>query len=518
LGSVLTEKAGTGGDIIEVIVDNYGDGATALSWPISLDEITYTISGKYLKDEKDLTFKPFPTMLTKSRELKENNQNTLFLRGVILGNLFSSPLLVDNRLFKFVPRYVLGDNKWQQMMTSNLQGGANRCYQCTGDFSPSEIRKLFDYSHCKELEKKGFLENFLFFRDNKETDPKKLLKLAKARGLDSSPIFMEGMFSSYQANGKTLTEFITDMAKLCTSLDTMHCIGWIDRLFKYLFQTLRLDRVIFENILFRIVKRRQLSDCNFKKKRLLILHFEELLKALQYNKDSQQSIKEDLKEVLETYRVIVWISYTKDIAQKKDGIRLLLHYSCFQFSILTKKLPKDLKVMNLFLHHYFSHYPGQFEIAPFRTTNTEGGEKDIHTVKKIFKDTPRKPEETFQLFFEKINKQEERMLVTCKSDEERLKKLTKQEKDEKEDEFTQFRSIMASFSNPKIKIPSQNGRGSEEEISTWKFIQDMREKYPHLLREEGGFVVFDVVKDILQYLEETQPKQKKTKEKSNEIN
>jgi Fe-S oxidoreductase len=43
----------------------------------------------------------------------------------------------------------------------------------------------------------------------------------------------------------------------------------------------------------------------------------------------------------------------------------------------------------------------------------------------------------------------------------------------------------------------------------------MRKQYPHLKREERGFVVFDVVKDILQYLKETQPKAKKTKEKSN---
>jgi len=287
----------------------------------------------------------------------------------------------------------------------------------------------------------------------------------------------------------------------------------LDRLFNKLIKTGRVERVILSNVIFKKVKKYQLSECNFEKKRILLMNYKDLLKSLQYNKDSQQSITNILEEVLETYSIIVWICYTRKSAQKKKGIQLLLHFSCFNLSLLCKKLPKELKLMNLFLHEYFSHFPIQFESVSFELTNTEEGERNLHHVKSIFRDSSKNVEQTLKLFFEKISKMEERELLGYKTDEERVKVITTNKTDPKEDVFSPYRLKMASFQNPKLKLPSFPGQGSDEERSTHLFVKNMKEKYPNLLSEQDGHVTFFVKEDINKYLDETAPKQKKNKKK-----
>ena len=513
LKEFLKESAGVNGEYVVVYVDFYGDGCTSLNWPLSLDEITYYISSEYLKNSKDITFKSVPFLLIKARELKENNYDNLFLRGVILGQLFASdPVIIEGRAFIFRPRYSKGDNKWVQMMMSNIAGGKKRCFICPADFSSTEIRKLFNFSHFSNLGKKSFLHNFEFFRES-PLPKKDILKTAKNIGLDCSPVFVEGMYSVFQQNGKSLEEFKQVISSLEPGLDPMHCIGWFDRLFKKLENNRRIDRVILQNTLTKLVKKRTLSECNFEKKRKVLLNFEQILKSLKYNFDSQKSIKKDLTEALSNYRIIVWITYSKKISQKLPGMRLLLHYCCFVFSLQTKRLPSELKLMNLFLHLYFSHFPDQFEKESFQTTNSEDGEYDLHCLKKLFRNSSRNCEQTFNLFFEKISKKEERKLLLCKDDKERLQVLTKNEKPTKEDEFSSFRSVMMTYTNPKLEIPLHPGSGSPEEISIHLFLEKMKNKYPDLLEKKDGFYIFLVQNDIRAYLEQTKPIPKKIKKK-----
>jgi len=263
--------------------------------------------------------------------------------------------------------------------------------------------------------------------------------------------------------------------------------GWIIHLLDRLKATKRLDVNVYNAKL----KEFKLSpkDCNGEKLRKIILNFEEIIiPSLIYNKDNQKPIAEDLRKVLNIFVVIVWIAYSPLEAQAFVGIRLLLHWKCFELSIALQDLPGDLELMDLYLHVILAHFPLFFDEYSFQLASTEPLERLFVILKRGKYFTNRHKDNFMASTFRRFEAKELRTLYLFKDDPQKiLEEMCIKTMVKIEDQFSNFREKLKLMEDIEFTLPKANNQ-STQAVFTHLFVNSLlnNDKYKHLVTITDG--------------------------------
>ena len=220
-------------------------------------------------------------------------------------------------------------------------------------------------------------------------------------------------------------------------------------------------------------------------------------------KAAQKPITKDLKEALNHFRVIVWIAYAPVAAQTYAGIRLLLHSSCFFFAKALQNLPKDLNLVDLYLHIILCHFPSFFDQHSFQTTSTEYLENLFVTVKRGKHCNNRTKRNILKTTFLRFQTRFLREL-SFEDDPEKVLELLeiRPPKNKKNRHFLSFRDVLLSLTDVKLQMPPINDF-SEDAKCMRAFINSLLSNKNYNLQLQDGALVLQIRDDLQHYLEST---------------
>jgi len=324
-------------------------------------------------------------------------------------------------------------------------------------------------------------------------------------GYDSCPYYVVGLFKYFEKNNQG-ERFLKDiLPKMKIPSDNLHCIkGWIARLIYRLIKCNRMDAIMFENKMKQEIIHKKFSDCNGSDSRLLIYMFSDIIiPCIAYNKFSNEpKLADKLNIILPIFKRITWIAYTSPIAQSFIGIHLLLRHSCLEFSIHLDQFPKELKLMDLYLHFILKHFPEDFEEHSFQRGSTEDGERFIMFIKKVIRNcTNRQKEQSLKEPFLRFSNKLLFDISLAENDDNKMLKLltVKEEKSRINKKYEEYDDEIAKLDDIQIDIPT-NEDNSDAAKSKRCFIKLIKEKYNNKYwTESNNTFILHTKEDIQAY-------------------
>lgn len=490
-------------NLTEVIVkvDIFSDGTTGIGSPLITKLLHLFIDGKYTKSGEDIYIRQVPIAIFRAKEAHQTSKTIQFATAEIIAPLLLSPLKLKEKTdFTCELELLPGDNKGLWLWLCKFLAGHKRCAKCVASFHEDCINDLFQPDHFMKLEEITPHSVFNFFEANKSKSSEQVLKEAgKKYGIASSPYFFVALHHFFSKAGQG-EKFLKDvLPRIVLVVDNLHNIrGWLIFLIECLLESKRLDESMFKNRLLDRICRNSLSDCNGTNARQIIQDFKFIITgSLVFNANDTSEIKLTpvLERIFDNLQVISWIVYACPLAHSFKGIRLLLHFACFDLALAADELPKEIQVMNLFLHMLVAHLADDFEKFPSKRTTTEDGEQFMSFTKRILRwCTSRHLKQALNEVFLR------REAIQLKDQVQ--EKSSKKKEDKPNKKFKAYHDILKQMEDKKIYLTKVNKGSATRSIET--FTNKLRkleynEEYLQYDQEKQIWTFF-VKNDVLEYL------------------
>lgn len=486
---------------VAIRVKFYSDGQGVLASHKIPCAIFLLIPGYLIgKPEIILKSKPLIFLNFDGNEKEEFIERILITKGYFIGKLLAKPIQFGCLTINIEADGMLGDNL-QLQNDSGCNKGNSRCICCSINFSKDEIIKSMDYSIYSPIVKaqnKGLFENFKLFFCTKMTKEQIEEEAAKL-GISKPPLLIQTIAAVIMEENKcTLKEVLPKIEALYKTIDNLHnnC-GSIKRFIKQLIKFKKLDVNTFNFLLKKELKTDSLAKCDGKKTKLLTLAYHKIVIPSLLQK---QELKENVEQFFELMKNISWVSYQEDEIldpEYYEGIVAWLHYLCFRLGEVILAMPKELKLICLYLHNVVCEYPVFLRNKKSLGSNScENGEEMLARLKKIFLYfTSRKKEESILTVLKRT--QFEMNLSTVSPKKHRIDYLISKKRKPKK-EFIEFLKLLEKQQDIILNISSPLTReGKAEEL----FANNVSNWFPNVCKKENSILKIQISSFLKKYLE-----------------
>jgi hypothetical protein len=170
----------------------------------------------------------------------------------------------------------------------------------------------------------------------------------------------------------------------------------------------------------------------------------------------------------------------------------------FQLSLAANDLPKELELVDLFLHNILAHFADFFQDYSFARGSTEEGEHIQSFIKQILRNcTDKSKERALNEIFTRLSISLQTKLLFC---EDPLEEISVPYKSKVNKEFKTFRELIQKQEDIEITKPSGDDQ-SDIAKSKRRFFEKIKSrKYPdEYVEENQDRFIYHVAADINKY-------------------
>lgn len=502
------------------------DGLTCLNWPLYAFVLSLNVPSDYSKSGSFLQTKEFLFEIILTRGLKKLTPDMMLHVGQFL-----SPLLLREKIqleggsVVILLSLLKGDHHMLWEWMENKNGGHNRCARCAASFldpllfffhvhsklkskTPLEILKAFFSRKLEEFASQEVDFTFTYSQSAAEKLAKEVAK--DFPGIYAPPFFIVALFLAAVKEAKVKEFMEVLLPKLALGVDNLHNIrGWLQHLFNVLIQSKRFDSNTLSNVLWDLVKRRNINECNGEECRKIILNHEKILEALLVPKAGEDNLELKFTHTLQSLRIITMLAYTWIEPKDYPGLVLLMEVECFKLSLNAENLnqfPLSNTLMDLYLHTITSEYPKFFSNKCIMSGSTEKIEQKVRFTKQIMRNaTNRSTEQSLRepLLRESLSLNKK---FTESLPEHRHKHILIEAEGETNKKFERSYDILAAYKNPSLDWPAETDQTNAGK-ATRAFLTHLKNQplFENLLEEQvvstGKILVLKVEDNIHKYID-----------------
>lgn len=220
----------------------------------------------------------------------------------------------------------------------------------------------------------------------KDLNEQEITKKSERIRNKKKPVFLQTVAAVVMKESKCTLKFAKEevIDKLFHTFDNLHnidgaCAKSINKMIKEKY----IHKETFDKNMQEVLGR-NLSDCDGKKKKELLIHHEKIIKPAILQQEGESKITDLIMEFFHILSILSWISYQVDDVTNYIGIVVWLHWLCFRLGELCLKLPANLKIITLYLHIIVCHFPQFMRERAIGNYSCEKGEGLNAQIKKKY--------------------------------------------------------------------------------------------------------------------------------------